>query len=65
MTAILQTAPAPDRPELSLAELAGQDADLLPDRETLCGWHCHPCYPVYCYHPCYPVYYCAPTWCYG
>jgi hypothetical protein len=63
MTATLQISPAPTRPELALTELAEQDVDLLPDRETLCGYYCHPCY-YYC-HPCHPVFYCAPRWCYG
>lgn len=61
MTAILQTPrPAPTRAELAPDELAAQDAELLPDRETLCGWHC---YPIY--HCCQPVYCCAPRWCHG
>jgi hypothetical protein len=59
MTATLETSP-PD--QLDFRELDDQDAEVLPSRETLCGWHCYPCHPVYY---CYPVYYCAPSWCYG
>ena len=66
MTGILQTSPpASIQPELALAELAAQEIELLPDRETLCGWHCYSCHPVYPCQPCYPVFYCAPRWCYG
>jgi hypothetical protein len=58
MTATAETSPIE---ELDFRELDDEDADLLPSRETLCGWHCYPCHPVYY---CYPVC-CFPTWCYG
>ena len=62
MTAIVQTRPEPVPPRLAPAELAAQDIELLPDRETLCGWHCNPCH--FC-QPCHPIVYCAPKWCNG
>ena len=58
MTATLETRPSE---QLDFAELDDEDVEVLPRRETLCGWHCYPCHPVYC---CYPVY-CFPSWCCG
>jgi hypothetical protein len=57
MTATLEITP----PELDFGELDDQDVEVLPTRETLCGWYCHPVYYC-CYHPCYPVYYCHKGW---
>jgi hypothetical protein len=60
MTATLEISPL----ELDLRELDEQDVELLPTRETLCGWNCYPCHPVYYCHPCYvPCW--SPKWCYG
>jgi len=60
MTTTLETRP----PELDLHELDDQELELLPTRETLCGWHCYPCYPVHYYHHCYvPCW--TPKWYYG
>jgi hypothetical protein len=35
---------------VSMDELERESAELLPNRETLCGW-CPPCHPQYCCGP--------------
>jgi hypothetical protein len=57
MTETLERTP----PELlRFSELDDQEIEVLPSRETMCGWNY--CMPVYC---CHPVFYCYPSWCYG
>jgi hypothetical protein len=58
MTATLETSPLD---QLDFRELDDEDVEVLPTRETLCGWYCYPCHPIYCCHPVY----CVPSWCYG
>jgi hypothetical protein len=57
MTETLERTP----PELlRFSELDDQEIEVLPSRETMCGWNY--CMPVYY---CHPVFYCYPSWCYG